>query len=58
MHFSDTKDNVLKMDAMISHFLHIPFPEELPDTVWAQKWAQVKFLADKGILGNFKGLQL
>ncbi|WP_168197003.1 hypothetical protein [Flavobacterium alkalisoli] len=42
----------MKIDAMISHFLHIPFPEELSDTQWAEKWAQVQFLAEKGILGN------
>ncbi|EKT3957692.1 hypothetical protein DK150_550074 [Flavobacterium psychrophilum] len=42
------------MDALISHFLHIPFPEKLTDTAWSEKWAQVKFLAEKGVLGNFK----
>ncbi|MFL0089686.1 hypothetical protein [Tenacibaculum maritimum] len=40
----------LKGDALISHFLHIPFPENLPDDVWAQKFAQVMWLADQGIL--------
>lgn len=41
----------LKMDALISHFLHIPFPEDLPDDLWAIKCAQVGWLGDKGILG-------
>ncbi|WP_164879208.1 hypothetical protein [Flavobacterium cerinum] len=45
---------ILKIDAFISHFLHIPFPENLTDAQWAEKWAQVKFLAEKGILGNLK----
>ncbi len=40
----------MKADALISHFLHIPFPEQLSDDVWAQKWAQVNWLADQGIL--------
>ncbi len=40
----------LKADALISHFLHVPFPEALPDDVWAMKWAQVNWLADQGIL--------
>jgi len=51
LHHSDLEDNILKIDALISYFLHIPFPEELPDDVYAIKWAQVKYLAEKGILG-------
>lgn len=35
---------------MISHILHIPFPEELDDYKWAQKWAQVKWLISQGIV--------
>ena len=35
---------------MISHILHIPFPEQLDDDIWSQKWAQVKWLVDKGII--------
>lgn len=42
---------MLKIDAYISHFLHIPHPEDLDDTTWAEKWAQVRFLAEKGVLG-------
>ena len=42
---------IFKIDAYISHFLHIPFPEQLPDTLWAEKWAQVRFLAENGVLG-------
>lgn len=39
---------------MISHFLHIPFPEELDDDTWAMKWAQIGWLADQGILSAKK----
>ena len=35
---------------MISHILHIPFPEQLSDMVWAEKWAQVQWLIEKGIV--------
>jgi hypothetical protein len=40
---------VFKIDAMISHILHIPFPEQLSDLLWAEKWAQTQWLIDKGI---------
>jgi hypothetical protein len=46
----DEHDIVFKIDAMISHFLHIPFPEQLSDTLWAEKWAQVQWLIDKGLV--------
>jgi len=32
-------------------YLHIPFPEDLPDDVWFEKWRQVEWLAEKGLLG-------
>jgi hypothetical protein len=35
----------------MSHFLHIPFPEQLDDETWANKWAQLNWLAEQGILG-------
>lgn len=41
----------MKADALISFFLHIPFPEQLDDDVWAMKWAQIGWLAEKGFLG-------
>jgi hypothetical protein len=41
---------VFKIDAMISHILHIPFPEQLDDDLWAQKWAQVQWLIENGIV--------
>ncbi|WP_271782222.1 hypothetical protein [Aquimarina algiphila] len=44
----------MKIDAYISFVLHIPYPEQLNDTVWAEKWAQVRFLAEKGVLGDLK----
>jgi hypothetical protein len=31
--------------------LHIPFPEELDDEKWMEKYRQVEWLADKGLLG-------
>jgi len=41
---------VRKIDALISFFLHIPFPEELDDETWSEKWQQLLWLAEKGIL--------
>ncbi|MDT8346657.1 MAG: hypothetical protein RQ756_02550 [Flavobacteriaceae bacterium] len=38
------------MDALISYVLHIPFPERLKDDVWVEKWAQVQWLIDKGVV--------
>lgn len=35
---------------MISHYLHIPFPEQLADDVWINKWAQLKWLIKKGLI--------
>ncbi|MCG8208475.1 hypothetical protein, partial [Tenacibaculum finnmarkense] len=43
-------DLYFKADALISHFLHIPFPEKLTDDVWAIKWAQINWLSTQGIL--------
>lgn len=31
--------------------MHIPFPEELNDEIWAEKWSQLQWLTDKGIIG-------
>ncbi|AQY22976.1 hypothetical protein [Riemerella anatipestifer] len=41
----------MKADALMSFFLHIPFPEQLDDDTWAMKWAQIKWLSEKGFLG-------
>lgn len=46
----DEYDQIFKINAFISHFLHIPFPEQLDDDTWALKWAQVKWLMEKGII--------
>ena len=35
----------------MSLFFHIPFPEDLPDELWAEKVAQLKWMAEKGLLG-------
>ena len=37
-------------NALISHFLHVPFPEQLDDDTWIEKARQVKWLESKGIL--------
>ena len=29
----------------------IPFPEDLPDELWIEKFRQIEWLADVGILG-------
>ncbi|MBP5503368.1 MAG: hypothetical protein II939_01020 [Bacteroidales bacterium] len=35
----------------MSLYFHIPFPENLPDGVWVEKFRQIEWLADKGLLG-------
>jgi len=35
----------------MSLYFHIPFPEKLPDDVWAEKVRQIEWLARKGLLG-------
>jgi len=40
-----------KGNALISFYLHIPFPEELEDEIWMEKYRQVEYLADIGLLG-------
>lgn len=49
---SATANEIRKIDALISLFLHIPHPEELPDELWAEKFCQIKWLAKKGLLGT------
>jgi hypothetical protein len=39
------------MNAMMSLYFRIPFPEELEDDVWMEKWRQIEWLADRGLLG-------
>jgi len=36
---------------MISLFFHIPHPEDLPDEVWMEKYRQIEWLGEKGLLG-------
>lgn len=36
---------------MLSLWFHIPFPEDLPDEVWAEKVRQLEWLARRGMLG-------
>lgn len=42
---------VRKMNALISLYLHIPFPENLGDEEWMEKCRQIEWLAHKGLLG-------
>jgi hypothetical protein len=35
----------------MSFYFHIPFPEELDDQTWMEKYRQIEWLAKKGILG-------
>lgn len=44
-------DYVRKYNALLSFYFHIPYPEELPDEVWAEKVKQINWLATKGLLG-------
>jgi hypothetical protein len=49
---------IRSMNAMISFFLHIPFPERLDDDTWMEKVRQIQWLSEKGLLGvktNGKG---
>jgi hypothetical protein len=36
---------------LISLYFHIPFPELLDDETWIEKFRQIEWLADKGLLG-------
>ena len=44
-------DEIRKADALISLYFHIPYPEDLADEVWIEKFRQIEWLADKGLLG-------
>jgi len=44
-----------KGNAMMSLFFHIPYPEDLSDDVWFEKWRQIEWLAEAGMLGIKKG---
>jgi len=39
------------MNALMSLYFHIPFPEELDDDRWGEKYRQLEWLAEKGLLG-------
>jgi hypothetical protein len=38
------EDTIEIYNALLSHFLHIPFPEQLPDSFWLMKVKQFEFL--------------
>ncbi len=31
--------------------MHIPFPEELDDDIWMEKFRQLEWLSEQGLLG-------
>jgi hypothetical protein len=35
---------VRKYNALIAHLLHVPFPERLPDDLYYEKVAEVKYI--------------
>lgn len=35
---------------MLSGLMSIPFPEELDDDTWVEKWRQLEFLIESGLL--------
>jgi hypothetical protein len=39
---------------MLSFYFKIPFPEELEDEVWIEKYRQIEWLAEMGHLGISK----
>jgi len=43
-------DQVRRINAQLSHFMHIPFPEDLPDDVWAEKYRQFQWLVENNYL--------
>lgn len=44
------------MNAMIMYYCGIPFPEELEDDIWLEKWAQIEYLISiKAIAGYGDG---
>lgn len=47
----ELSNNIRRIDAHLSYYFHIPFPEELPDEVWIEKWRQIEWLSEKGLLG-------
>ena len=44
-------NEIRKIDALISLYFHLPFPELLDDETWIEKFRQIEWLADKGLLG-------
>jgi len=44
------------VNALLSFYFKIPFPEELSNEKWVEKWKQVEWLSQEGILGINNGL--
>lgn len=42
---------IRKANALISFYLNVPFPEELDDEAWMEKYRQVEYLSELGLLG-------
>ena len=47
-------NNIRRIDALISYYFHIPFPEELSDSLWMEKYRQIEWLVEIGIIGTEK----
>ncbi|MGY0034450.1 hypothetical protein [Pedobacter sp. NJ-S-72] len=43
-------DQVRRINALLSHFMHIPFPEQLDDDTWCEKYRQFEWLKDNNFL--------
>jgi len=39
-------DQIRQINAQLSHFMHIPFPEDLEDDVWLEKYRQFQWLLE------------
>ena len=48
---SDYSQLIRQIDALIMHVCHIPFPEDLDDSTWVEKYRQVQWLAEQGLIG-------
>jgi len=43
-------NHVRKINALLSFYMNIPFPEQLDDDTWCEKYRQFQWLAEAGHL--------
>ncbi|MEQ8685443.1 MAG: hypothetical protein RIE86_09125 [Imperialibacter sp.] len=43
-------DENRKIDAILRHFMHIPFPSQLPEEEWIEAYRQFEYLFENGWL--------